>query len=76
MSLVDHGHLLTLCLVLNLGPVMNQGRVPGCPPPIATFIAYAESVMVPKVLNQEVVTVKVRENNYFGIQFILKGLIS
>ena len=67
MSLAVHRYLLTLCLVLNvLQPAMNQGRVPGCPPPIATFIAYAESVMVPKVLNQEVVTVKVRENNYFG----------
>ena len=28
---------------------MGQGRVPGCPPPIASFIDYADNVLVPKV---------------------------
>ena len=28
---------------------VGQGRVPGCPPPIASFIDYADNVLVPKV---------------------------
>ena len=58
--------VLLILLLSYIKTVNNQRRTPGCPPPIASFIDYSDNVMVRKLENQEVVTVKVRENNYFG----------
>ena len=60
------GSNLLAILAIHIFAVKGQSQTPGCPPPIATFIDYDERVLVPKSVDQKVVTVKVRENNYFG----------
>ena len=64
MSRDTHRVYLLLLAIFSV-QVFSQS-LPGCPPPISSFISYPEKVTVPKISPFKVVTLQFRENTYFG----------
>ena len=61
----DHHRVYLLLLATFSAQVWSQS-LPGCPPPISSFISYPEKVTVPKISPFKVATLQFRENTYFG----------
>ena len=59
-------HRVYLHLLASFSASVLSQSLPGCPPPISSFISYPEKVTVPKISPFKVATLQFRENTYFG----------
>ena len=59
-------HRVYLHLLASFSSSVLSQSLPGCPPPISSFISYPEKVTVPKISPFKVATLQFRENTYFG----------
>ena len=59
-------HRVYLQLLASFSASVWSQSLPGCPPPISSFISYPEKVTVPKISPFKVATLQFRENTYFG----------
>ena len=57
---------IVILLLASLSDEVFCQSLPGCPPPISSFISYPEKVTVPKISPFKVATLQFRENSYFG----------